>query len=159
MCSPGIYSIQSLSAAVLSTIKKKSQNLFERVINKNSSSDGPTGMAPHPAVLSSIDRKKSEPIAPTGTYDSTDPRRHWGNHVHVAGQAILSPTVRSLTHTTSIPRQSVSTDHVTQQSLSSILSSSKNRDPNVLRIEDIPNQVIARGIAARTNRTNGMLPF
>jgi hypothetical protein len=28
-----------------------------------------------------------------------------------------------------------------------------------LRIDDIPNFVITRGIAARTNRTNGMLPF
>jgi hypothetical protein len=43
--------------------------------------------------------------------------------------------------------------------LSSVLSASENRDPNVLRIEDILIQVIARGIAARTNRTNGMLPF
>jgi hypothetical protein len=41
--------------------------------------------------------------------------------------------------------------------LSPVLSSSENRDPNGLRIEDIPNQVIARGIAARTNLANGML--
>jgi hypothetical protein len=82
-----------------------------------------------------------------------------GRDVHIAGQTILSPPVRSLTHTTSIPRQSVSTDHVTQQWLSPVLYSSKNFDPNVLRQEDIPNQVIARGIAAWTNHTNGILPF
>jgi hypothetical protein len=99
-------------------------------------------MASHLAALSSIDWNK-EPFAPTRTHDSMNPRRRWGNHVHVAGQAILSPPVRSLTRTASIPRQSVLTDHVTQQSLSLVLSSSENHDPNVLRIEDIPNQVIS----------------
>ena len=35
----------------------------------------------------------------------------------------------------------------------------KKQHPNELTIDDIPDQVIARGIAARTNRTNGLLPF
>jgi hypothetical protein len=109
-------------------------------------------MAIH-SILSSIDQDKDS-TALTGKIDALNLCRRWGNHV--AGRTELSPPVRSLKYTSSFPRQSKSTNHSTQQSVSPGMSSSENHVPNVLRIDETLNQVIALGIAARTN---DMLPF
>ena len=81
-------------------------------------------------------------------------RRRWGNHV--AGRfTVTSPPIRSLTRGSSAVRRPTLTHH--EDRLREDDDGEKeSTDPNVLRIQDIPNQVIPRGIAARTN---GLLQF
>ena len=108
-----------------------------------------------------------------GNYDDLSPmkqprgsitsnRRRWGNRSNRAlGTAtMLSPPVRSLTRGSASVRKlrSQSTpNNKVNTCLEEIDENGENKDPNRINSEeDIPNPVIPRGIAARTN---GMLPF
>lgn len=85
------------------------------------------------------------------------PRRRWGNQA--AGPytpSMISPPIRSLTRGSSMTQR-------TKVPLARLASGEEEeeedepvKDANELRMEDIPPQRFARGIAARTN---GMLPF
>jgi hypothetical protein len=84
-------------------------------------------------------------------------RLKWGHRVQNSSVAnILSPPVRSLTRgESSMPRARVNTIDKAEVSM---LDETENMDPNVKesRVEEYPNPVIPRLLAARTN---GMLPF
>ena len=86
-------------------------------------------------------------------------RRRWGNHTVAASTpGAMSPPIRSLTRGSSTVRRPTTARPPSTQSIQEDSDNKENNteDPNVLRMEDIPNQVIPRGIAARTN---GMLAF
>lgn len=86
-------------------------------------------------------------------------RRRWGNRASTTASStanMLSPPVRSITRGSNSLRtvkiNTVPTNKATAKS-----DEEENKNPNIIRSEEeIPNQVIPRGIAARTN---GMLPF
>lgn len=85
-------------------------------------------------------------------------RRRWGNRASTTGAAtvnMLSPPVRSITRGSNSLRQ-VKVNSV-PHTKTSVKEDQENDNPNrINREEDIPSQVIPRGIAARTN---GMLSF
>jgi len=91
-------------------------------------------------------------------------RRRWGNRTVGEAANKLSPPVRSLTRGNSV-RKKLQVNLTPSTKLGDVECGSsvalakpndENRNPNEIRIEEIPNQVIPRGIAARTN---GMLQF
>ena len=90
---------------------------------------------------------------------SSGVRRRWGNHaMNTRGSSagnMMSPPVRSLTRGAGSLRKLRVTG--TPSGGTNNGDTDENRNPNVLRSEeDIPNPVIPRGIAARTN---GLLQF
>jgi hypothetical protein len=98
----------------------------------------------------------------TGTMD-TPFRRRWGAGLVNNTPSAISPPIRSLTRGTSAVQLLASTVKPRASSIETNANDvdatsthGKPRDPNELRLEDIPPQRFARGIAARTN---GMLPF
>jgi hypothetical protein len=90
-------------------------------------------------------------------------RRRWGNHAQgtTSAKNLLSPPVRSLTRGgSSIRKVRVDTSRTAVKPMETFSEEEEDREnvnPNViLNEEDIPNPVIPRGIAARTN---GLLRF
>ena len=93
-------------------------------------------------------------------------RRRWGNQA--AGHrtpSMISPPIRSLTRGVSmterkarprVPARKFSADDEIGGDGQDDVERQENSNPNVIRIEDIPPQRFARGIASRTN---GLLPF
>jgi anoctamin-10 len=151
--SPGLYSL-----AECSRISSKTKNsLFDRAMEQ------PT------TIMSTESMKSPEPRSDTEKHANEDnathvsatapvvpasqQRRRWGNQ-SASGYTphAISPPVRSLTRGASTVKRPT----VMRPLGHCIGSIAEAQDPNVLRIEDIPNQIIPRGIAARTN---GMLPF
>lgn len=92
---------------------------------------------------------------------STQQRRRWGNHAAGSTPHAISPPIRSLTRGASAVRRPVVSrlpvaDANNDKEIVSSSSSSSPDKPNMVKLSDIPSQVIPRGIASRTN---GMLPF
>ncbi len=111
------------------------------------------------------DRQLSPAVSKSTPPSSSRGRRRWGNTVHSATKpSIMSPPIRSLRKKS--PKRGNrynGTPHPDAKSKKDHKHAKDNRDrkrrktnPNSLDIEDIPNQLIPRGIAARTN---GMAEF
>ena len=172
LVSPGIYSVKSgcndsyHSAAVVTTTARK-QSMFERAIESpttTTTSATETSKTVPSTTVSTIDSKPTTMTTPA----TTAYRRRWGNQVQRTSQSMMSPPVKSLTRQRSNQQMTRPTpasanrlppSSTAKTPLDHDDCSNHNKDPNILSLDDIPNQVIARGIAARTNRTNGMLPF
>lgn len=94
---------------------------------------------------------------------SSTTRRRWGNTAHRANISIMSPPIRSLRRKSpqrgnrngSTPHPA-STSNKTERNEDVKSRKKRKKNPHCLEIEDIPNQLIPRGIAARTN---GMAEF
>ena len=142
MQSPSLYSLGE--STQISRFSR--QSLFERAVVSTPQSGAET----------------SSDLDDLGLSFQKNLRRKWGHtavsaassgkkgevHPSISG---TSPTTmaRSITRGTSLMRQPSQKDRQSQEENSAY-------GPNEIRMEDIPNQVIPRGIAARTN---GMLPF
>ncbi|KAL3941311.1 MAG: hypothetical protein SGBAC_004311 [Bacillariaceae sp.] len=92
-------------------------------------------------------------------------RRRWGNQTQGSSMKnLLSPPTRSLTRgASSVSRMRINTGSLSMRTSTRTLnvtgegSNAENTNPNIIMSEeDIPNPVIPRGIAARTN---GLLRF
>ena len=99
------------------------------------------------------------------TEDRSSVRRRWGNHTQgsIASKNLLSPPVRSLTRgASSVQKPRLTNTSILREPMESLDEKDEERErvkvnPNmILSEEDIPNPVIPRGIAARTN---GLLKF
>ena len=144
-CSPSTRHSQH-NASLVTTSKRSRyrQSMFERAIGFPAT--------PMTGLVSEI---KATPGSSVPM--ETPVRLKWGNRAQNSSVAnILSPPIRSLTRgESSMPRARVNTIDKTE---SSVPDDTENMDPNAKesKVEDFPNPVIPRGIAARTN---GMLPF
>jgi Calcium-activated chloride channel len=143
--SPGLYSYldKSYSSAWTNrTNTTKPLSLFERALGSPPSITPSSSLLPEstPATLASHNN-------PAYTYP-----RKWGNPVSSAtAKPLVNPPAMNASATPSV-RKVFPTKPTTADPRN-------GEDPNCIRIEDIPNPSIARGIAARTNRTQDRLPF
>jgi Calcium-activated chloride channel len=148
--SPGLYSYldKSYSSAWTNrtnATSAKPLSLFERALGS------PPNITPSSSLL-----PESTPVSnnnPVYTYP-----RKWGNPVSNAKTQPLRPLAGQPPMNTSAtpPVQRVLP---TKAATVDLKQEDENSNPNCIRLEDIPNPSIARGIAARTNRTHGRLPF
>jgi hypothetical protein len=184
--SPGLYSVVvgggggggTVGGETVSTSTTHRQSIFERAImGTPTSATTPMGDSTSlnysfvsARTLDSSFRGQQQQSSTPATL--TTQRRRWGNQVGpTPASNVFSPPVRSLRRESSIrhrPTTTVSRLPPSSTPLQTVYSKDEEeeeeeqdalRDPNSLRMEDIPNRLVARGIAARTNRTNGMLQF
>lgn len=180
LCSPYRVSSSTQKSVVPRT------SLFERALGPpvaftplNRVSDA-YGFLRHPTSQNSPFEAENTPSTAfsTTTAPTTLNRRRWGPHslngVLQTPNCMMSPPIRSLSHggsssvlvkrATSAPRNRASTTNfsVPEERDGEVSDDEathggpRRQHRNSLRIEDIPSQVIPRGIAARTN---GMLQF
>jgi len=116
----------------------------------------------HSPLARNLDEDDNDDLSPMHQPRPTvaSVRRRWGNRaMHTQGTAtMLSPPVRSLTRgTASVRKPRATPSKKTIEEIIEMGENRENKDPNCINSEnDIPNPVIPRGIAARTN---GMLQF
>lgn len=155
MVSPGLYSVAD-SSRVSQGMTRLS--MFERAIHNGSS----TAFTPESCLRRSSTVALDNALVESAT-PNTVHRRRWGNHTASQTPNMMSPPIRSLTRGSSTVRRSTtirstafpSSGNGTEITLG-VAEKTSPRTVNEIRIEDIPNQVIPRGIAAHTN---GMLHF
>lgn len=159
MMSPGIYSCFNESTVTAMTAKK--QSMFERAVESPSINTSPARSSSIPDTSENALSMMTPATTGLPAY-----RRRWGNHVQNGPNSMmLSPPVRSLTRQKSMTERRPAPNRLPPPTESAQTKTNRSEDdsdldhdPNSLRIEDIPNQVVARGIASRTN-INGLLPF
>jgi Calcium-activated chloride channel len=179
--SPGFYSVATAGcgATLMSIPSAARLSVFERALFANPQ----TSLEIGDDTLSLQAEAAAAPCTlPFGLNTSAQQQRiKWGNHATLsstkakptifynssqkknpnlqllcANTSTLSPPAQSLAQdgSSGIPRPAAGTD--THPKVVSKSSTNRSRDHTVIELESIPNQVIPRGIAARTN---GMIPF
>ena len=146
---------------------KQGYSLFDRAIaNTTPPKSSHKKTSPIRSVARRIRRSLSHRrLTPTKTPPSSSTtRRRWGNTAHMSKPSIMSPPIRSVPKNS--PKKGVrygGTPHPAVKSFggtNGVYSINKKKkrkkNPNSLEIEDIPTQLVPRGIAARTN---GMSEF
>ncbi|GKY94550.1 hypothetical protein MPSEU_000420700 [Mayamaea pseudoterrestris] len=151
---PGLESTSSTRVSTITTARK---SVFERAIGSPMAAEiARSSLRLHQfAVTGQAHRQQKD----------TPFRRRWGAGLVSSTPSAISPPIRSLTRGTSaahITSTGTTKPKLTVNPAATPLADNEAvptfspRDINELRMEDIPPQRFARGIAARTN---GMLPF
>lgn len=183
IASPGMNSgvgvnHDSLLNPTLTTASKK-QSVFDRALE--SPALGATGS---PGTISSsvlqlpLDGTAQKSVGVSSSNVTMTPlvstyRRRWGNQVSGVGSTaklpMMSPPVPCRPQQQSDLHNPRAADRPCLPLSESTLVNTNDptnddnsvsaKDSNSLRMQDIPNQVTARGLAARNSRTNGMQPF
>jgi len=141
--SPSLYSVADSSFVSVRS------NIFDRAVGPLDANSSSTSPVESPTVQSQSAKSRDPLLIPPSTIKSA--RRRWGNHTAMdRTPTLMSPPIRSLTRGTStVKKKPISKPEGKPPSV----ADTKSGD---IEIEDIPNQVIPRGIA---NRTNGLLSF
>ena len=146
-------------------VVKSRLSMFERAVGGNGLASASPSMRPSFAT-NLYDTPPPPPMMETTPVATS--RRRWGNrnnNTNMDGTPdLMSPPVRTLLRRTSslkkrrmtASRTNMSARSTPLQKKDQVTTTGKRRRRNSIRIEDIPTQVIPRGIAARTN---GMMQF